>query len=437
MAIHLIFLAANKFRPGLGGKIRIHLDCLGALDKVTTLPNNRIPKKCSHSNILKNIMVNCRQLTFDIEYLHIRAHQDDKVSYHELSRPSQLKCIVDIKAKRVIWVLEGKPLLAQQAFPLEPMAIFVDEDKMTSDTGKRIRYWAHKALTEITFNERGILSMQAFREVAWCHVYDTLHGIPRLFQLWACKQVMGIAGTNASKGHHPEGHDPLCPSCGSVHKTCAHLLHCDKVGRLEALRCLIECLDNWLKKENTEPRLRKCLVTYAKGRGRRTMMSIVGDWEQRFRLLALSQDAIGWRRFMEGMISQEIIDIQADHMYGVDSCLALAPWARGLIVKLLEATHGQWLYRNVKVHDAATGTLATKKKEEIQHWIEDQIELGEAGLEEKDNYLLEVNLENLETTSAEEHHYWLLHIDHIRRRHKLREETGRQNQSGTCRGQRA
>ncbi len=140
---------------------------------------------------------------------------------------------------------------------------------------------------------------------------------------------------------------------------------------------------------------------------------------------------------MEGIISQEIIDIQSEHMYGVDTRLSLAPWAQGLIVKLLEATHGQWLYRNVQVHDAATGTLTTKKKEEIKRWIEDKIELGKEGPKEKDRYLLEVNLEDLETTSGEEHHYWLLHIEHVRRRHRLREETGRQQQSGTCRGQRA
>ena len=167
------------------------------------------------------------------------------------------------------------------------------------------------------------------------------------------------------------------------------------------------------------------------------MMSIVGDWGHRFRCLARSQDTIGWRRFMEGMISQEIIDIQADYMHGIESRLALAPWARGLIVKLLEATHGQWLYRNVQVHDSATGTLATKRKEEIQRWIEDQIELGEEGLDEKDQYLLEINLEDLETTSGEDHHYWLLHIEHVRRRQRLREEEGQRQSVGTNEERRA
>ncbi len=51
--------------------------------------------------------------------------------------------------------------------------------------------------------------------------------------------------------------------------------------------------------------------------------------------------------------------------------------------------------------------------------------------------MLEVNLEDLETTLGDEHHYWLLNIEHIRRRHRLREEIRRQQQSETCRGQRA
>ncbi len=41
-------------------------------------------------------------------------------------------------------------------------------------------------------------------------------------------------------------------------------------------------------------------------------------------------------------------------------------WAKGVIRKLLEATHGQWIYWNVQIHDDVAGTRATLKKEEIQ-----------------------------------------------------------------------
>ena len=61
---------------------------------------------------------------------------------------------------------------------------------MTSDTGESIRFWVHKILAAQTMFQLGILSADAFQEVAWRQVYDTLHSVPRLFQLWACKQVM-------------------------------------------------------------------------------------------------------------------------------------------------------------------------------------------------------------------------------------------------------
>jgi len=142
-----------------------------------------------------------------------------------------------------------------------------------------------------------------------------------------------------------------------------------------------------------------------------------------------SQDEIGWRCFMEGMISKEIIPIQSDYVEMGGSAMSVDEWARGLVVKLLEVTHGQWLYRNVHVHDTASGIAATARKEEIQRFIEDQIELGEEGLDEKDHYLLEVNLEDLETTTGEEQHYWLLQIQAARSERALREATQNSNDS--------
>ena len=76
MAMHLILLAANKVWPTLQGRAKVYSDCLGALQKVTTLPSHRIPSRCRHSDILKNIMVNCAPLTFRLVYQHVDAHQD-------------------------------------------------------------------------------------------------------------------------------------------------------------------------------------------------------------------------------------------------------------------------------------------------------------------------------------------------------------------------
>ncbi len=123
---------------------------------------------------------------------------------------------------------------------------------------------------------------------------------------------------------------------------------------------------------------------------------------------------------MEGMISKEILPIQQDYVDLGERTLSLEAWAHGLVVKLLEVNHGQWLYRNVHVHDKVAGVAVMACKEEIQCFIEDQLELGEEGLDPNDHYLLEINLEDLDTSSGEEQHYWLLQIKATQRNCALR-----------------
>ena len=97
-------------------------------------------------------------------------------------------------------------------------------------------------------------------------------------------------------------------------------------------------------------------------------------------------------------------------------------WTTGLILKLLKTTHGQWLYWNVQVHNAVVGTRVTLRKEQIQREIEHQMELGALGLLQEDKYLMEINLEDMETTSGKRQEYWLLEITAAREASSLRQQ---------------
>ena len=102
MAIHLILLAANKVWPSLRGCAVIYSDCLGALGRVENLPPHRIPTKCRHLDILKNILVNCTSLSFTLAYSHVKFHQDNHEEFSNLPRPAQLNVQCDGMAKNVI-----------------------------------------------------------------------------------------------------------------------------------------------------------------------------------------------------------------------------------------------------------------------------------------------------------------------------------------------
>ena len=85
--------------------------------------------------------------------------------------------------------------------------------------------------------------------------------------------------------------------------------------------------------------------------------------------------------------------------------LSVEAWARGLITRLLEMTHGQWVHRNTLVHNRITGTIVNCQKEELQKAIKDQLALGEEGLDEQDWWLLEINLGDPEAASGNDHQY--------------------------------
>jgi hypothetical protein len=102
----------------------------------------------------------------------------------------------------------------------------------------------------------------------------------------------------------------------------------------------------------------------------------------------------------------------------------------GLVTKLLEVTHGQWLYRNVHVHDFVSGQNARKRKEALRRELEYQIVLGGDGLAEEDHYLLEINLDDLYLLSGEDQVYWLLAFKTARTAWEIRHARANESTEG-------
>ena len=105
------------------------------------------------------------------------------------------------------------------------------------------------------------------------------------------------------------------------------------------------------------------------------------------------------------MICKKARDIQTAHYTVCGARTTPQQWAIGTIIKLLEATHSQWLYRCILIHNKTSGSLHTLRKEDLQREIDRQLEAGMDELLEEDQYLAEVNLEDLETSLGERQEY--------------------------------
>ncbi len=161
--------------PGLTGLVHILSDCLGALHKEENLPPYGIPTKCSHSDILKNIMVNCSNISFTRNFSHIKAHQDEGIKYGSLTRHTQLNQQMDYHAKKAIWEATPDPEAPTWQFPLEPICVFLGKNKPTSDKGESFKFWVEQQQAHAYFNDADIMYGSQFDTVDWEMVHTMLH----------------------------------------------------------------------------------------------------------------------------------------------------------------------------------------------------------------------------------------------------------------------
>jgi hypothetical protein len=211
-------------------------------------------------------LVHCRDLSFTTYYSHIKAHQDDNESFDKLDRKAQLNCIWDHAAKQRI-VADGTDGTTQgRLFPLEPIGIFVRGEKMTSETGEQIRFWAHHQLAQKIYHERKMLSYKQFDNVDWVSIHCTLHDLPRLFQVWAAKHVLSVAGTMHFLLHQ-DMRSSLCLSCQECLELCKHIARCPNTGWTHAFMQSVTGVEIWMEKNSTHPDLRSLLLKYLRGRG--------------------------------------------------------------------------------------------------------------------------------------------------------------------------
>ncbi len=246
-----------------------------------------------------------------------------------------------------------------------------------------MQFHAHRQLAKALFLWKKILSGDGFDKVGWDSVHSTLHSVLRLFQVWASKHVLGIAGTMKFLSHQ-DNRESLCPSCLSCEETCIHIALCPEIGGTKAFQQSVAGVTSWMAENATHPDVKAIITAYAIGRGQVSCVDCAAGYPTVIQDFTLSQDKISWGNFMVGMISSKLIFIHESHLRLCAPHQSPEKWAIGLITQLLQVTHAQWIYRCLLVHDRTSGTLITLLKTKLLEEIAKQLSMGAENLMEDD-----------------------------------------------------
>lgn len=126
------------------------------------------------------------------------------------------------------------------------------------------------------------------------------------------------------------------------------------------------------------------------------------------------QDKIGWANFMLGRFPTRVRQYMHAHFQQIDTLRSATSWTRGLVIRLLQVTHDQWLARNEFVHDRVEEGLTREAAQTLQDNIEAQYLEGGDSLLPEDSYLFNPTLAQLQESSVADRRQWLIEIEAAR-----------------------
>jgi hypothetical protein len=235
-----------------------------------------------------------------------------------------------------------------------------------------------------------------------------------MYKIWRSKQHTGFCGTRVQVGKYSslECSDEQCPNCGR-REMAAHILICPNEDRMRhwltqhmilangstkitsscsscvpstramrvspislhpSRRIFLRSLSirfSWTRNIWTAS-LAYWIPKYILMWGNKPFASL-GTMSPKMRALAISQDKIGWRNFIEGCISTLFYFIQHYHLALSGSYLNRSDLTKSLISKLLHITHLQWIYHNFTLHDklcrgTSTTNLSRTSDSPLKSW---------------------------------------------------------------------
>ena len=412
-SIHVFILALSTYFTALqSSTVKLRCDNKGAL-RTSSRRHKRIRPSSKCADILRCLRsVHDKLQHIHIHYGYVAAHMDDILHWNDLTLEQQLNVQCDSLAKHAVstatkcWQT-GTHLPDTNLLPLEHCALYANNNKLSSDILHPLRFECSKIKAkEFLCTQRG-WTMDQFDSVDWDSIDDALSKKTTGFKIWLAKQHSNFCATRSQLHRYNESDNDKCPSCLSASENADHLCRCPNEERTQLLRDNTAELELWMaQSNNTHHELLYWIPHYILCRGQVNFVDL-GPMSPTMYDIALSQDSIGWRNFMEGRISTKITLLQKSHLLLSGSRLSTKSWMSTFISKLLHITHSQWIFRNFTLHDKAMGYLRLKECTEAAVQIDELMQTKPSAIPRESHFLLEFDQERLLDADSDTQQYWI------------------------------
>lgn len=337
------------------GQCIIACDGISALKKIMYTPASAISAKLLHSDLLSAAIKIRDNLPLTLIPTHVKGHQDDNIPFHLLPRIAQLNILTDLKAKIELEECEANKLTTSN-FPGHNFSF-----PSITHNGQQLFHQINEQLYNSIANERSIITWIK-RERITSQTVEMVN--------W---KAQGKAWKNSSIGHRrfigkwvsnvtPTGEklqewkmrlDGQCPFCFKPKENRDHILRCNNKDSIAIWNKAITEFDEFMEKADTLPGLRKAIINelnYWRNKQQPNISSYINLVQPAIK----QQRAIGWGRFLEGLMATKITALQK-HYYSISkSRKSPKLWTSKVIKQSWSVIYKKWKGRNAQLHDPPT-----------------------------------------------------------------------------------
>jgi hypothetical protein len=387
----------------------IYCDNMGVIHH-TSHPNTSTLSKQSQTDVLLVFTNNLATSNLRWQYHHVHSHLDDTSNFSDLSLPEQLNVLADNLAKEALLDALEASRFSTPLYPNEHMRLFIGNNKVTTSIKSSLySAWGRQAARTL-FDRKKIIRASLFEVVNWTGLNLAMKSLPQMFRVWVTKHVSGTVATNRHLAKMNTNIENKCYCCGRRNETPLHITRCPNKGRRLIFTQTSEALIHWMEQSYSHPEIILALCAYLKYRGRVPMKRICLDFPI-LKQFAIETDLLGWRNFTEARLTNTLFLIQEDWLKTIGSRLSIESWTKQFLIKILNITRRQWMYRNSRIHINHVEGLTLATHENIMNHTKSLIATDPTDLLPQHQSLLQIDYEALGKGPSIDRQYWIAQME--------------------------
>ena len=271
----------------------MYCDGLSALQVVERLNRESLSTRYTSCDLLSACIALKEKIPIQLEFVHVKGHQDDEVDTNQLSLPAQINVLMDSLAK---------DLLRQNPTTDHSTLIGHELGYILPECGKVIREHFKSTLYESIMTQKGHsywIQKKRYTEedikcIDWVVQEKAFKTEKNTKQRNLSKWMSGWIASGKNMKRWNKRYKGNCPFCGYENEDSSHIIHCAHDDPTNTWKALLATYDVTLAKLKTCYALRKAIILDIQAWREKKDFSSIHHLDDSLKLAIQEQCQIGW-----------------------------------------------------------------------------------------------------------------------------------------------